>query len=203
MSDGLLDSSFWPIITADQWIALGTMLGGVAQFGLVVVGALAGREWVRQERYKGVRDIFETHQTETNRILNMLKQLYIPRDDLGAYMMAGHHTSVLHEFDSILRELHLCAIKMYLYDESLGDAIQQANMTLESYRSKYLMYLDEVKKSFNFVSSTTTRATDCDEILVMERELFTTESRLWESFVYKQIALQNVAKKLFWGRSRS
>lgn len=191
----------WPyFITAEQWAAFGAFWGGMAQFGLVVVGVLAGREWLRQERYRGVREIFETHQTGTNRILNMLKQLYIPRDDHGVYLMFGNHLNVLNEFDGILRELHFCAIRMYLYDDDLCDAMQQANITLEEYRRKYIKYHDLAQQLAVNWSSNAGSVPDVNELNVLEKEIFQVDTNLWFSFVYSQEFLLGVVKKKLWIR---
>ena len=50
----------WPyVITAEQWSAAGGMVGGLAQAGLVSVTMYVGRQWLRQKRYEGVKELIE------------------------------------------------------------------------------------------------------------------------------------------------
>lgn len=48
----------WPyVITAEQWSAAGDLWGGMAQVGLVSVTVYVGRQWLRQKRYEGVKEL--------------------------------------------------------------------------------------------------------------------------------------------------
>jgi hypothetical protein len=193
----------WPfIITAEQWSAAGTFWGGLAQVALVVVGALAGREWVRQERLKGVREIVEAHLTKTDSLLLALKMLRIPLGKQDLYGELSDRLNLLNTFDGILRELHFCAIRMYFYDKDLGDAMQHVNISLEAYRSQYMKYRDLVQKRIVLTPDSKISVPADAELVALDKELFTLESSLWESYIHEQIVLQRAAKKLLWGRAQ-
>lgn len=45
----------WPyFITAEQWAAMGGMLSGLAQVGVVIIGWYAGKQWFQQKRVEGL-----------------------------------------------------------------------------------------------------------------------------------------------------
>jgi hypothetical protein len=64
------------IITAEQWSAFGAFWGGMAQVGLVVVGVVAGRAWLRQKRFDGVRLLLEEYVLLHHEMQKSLAQLF-------------------------------------------------------------------------------------------------------------------------------
>lgn len=100
-------------ITSDQWVAAGTFWGGMAQIGLVVVGALAGWEWRRRERYRGVREIVEMQQQEYTKLLQSCRNLMISTENRGTATGISQATTALNAFDGILSNMYICMTRIF------------------------------------------------------------------------------------------
>jgi hypothetical protein len=109
----------WPVITAEQWIALGTMLGGIAQFGLLVLAVYSARQWVHQLRITGLRALVDEYMLVMHGIdvaVGRARSLFRSKEDAtSAYAVIAEKCVVLMGL----------ATRCAYYNAQLADAIQQ------------------------------------------------------------------------------
>ena len=185
-------------VSPEQWSAFGAFWGGLAQVALVVVGFLAGREWLRQERHRGVREIFDVHSACLNKLINVLHQLRMPRDETRKYVVYTEKNDVLNTFDGYLHELHFCVIRMYALDDAIADAMQQVNVVWEEYRNKFLEYRKMAQNNAVSEKGIIDQEMNRQALNSLDIEIFEVDTKLWIAFVEKQVRLQNLVKKMLW-----
>ena len=191
----------WPYdITADQWSAAGAFWGGMAQLGLVVVGAAASWEWRRRERFRGVQEIMEIQQQEYTKLLQSCRSLMVIPEHRGTANGILHANVAQSLFDGILINMHICMTRMYFYDNALSDEIQKVNAVFEIYRAKYLQYRKLSLKPVDNTSQEASAKFD-DEIRNIENELFSPDSALLNAIIQQQLSLLQRAKKLLWRKA--
>ena len=186
-------------ISADQWSAFGAFWGGIAQVGLVVIGAVAGWEWRRRERFRGIREIMEMQQQEYMKLLQSCRNLMVIPEHRGTANGILHANAAQSLFDGTLINMHACMTRMYFYDNDLSDEIQKVNTAFENYRSKYLEYRNlSLQEGQNVTQEASAKF---DELRDIEYELFSPDSALLNEIFQKQLSLLQRAKKLLWRKA--
>jgi hypothetical protein len=190
---------WWYVITAEQWSALGTMVGGVAQVGLVGVTGYVGRQWIRQKRYEGVKELIEefavihhemqkaaadlTHHTDTNNSANW-------RTTKDAALMA---------FDNQRIRLLYVAVRCQLYDDELSANVYKVNDFSNVFRMKYLEYRSIPIGEDSWSLGEEERATNDKNRRALAQVLFVPESELWTDYAQASKACYLRARVLMWG----
>lgn len=121
----------WPAITAEQWVALGTMLGGIAQFGLLVLAVYSARQWVHQLRITGLRALVDEYMLlrhEIDMAVGRARSLFRSKEDeTSAYATIAEKCVVLMGL----------ATRCAYYNALLADAIQQTGLHVQELLRAY------------------------------------------------------------------
>jgi hypothetical protein len=138
---------WWWVISAEQWSALGTMVGGIAQVGLVGVAVFTTREWVHQTRSSAIQSLV----TKYFEIIHVIFQKYALMQFLHGSRnkleksVRGPQSKLLSRKEEAVIDLDNqrlvllnIAIQCELYSEDLYSEMQKMNTHLQNYAEAYL-----------------------------------------------------------------
>jgi hypothetical protein len=191
----------WPVITGEQWIALGTMLGGIAQLCLVVVGLFAGREWLRQRRFDGVRLLLEEYVTLHHDMQKSLAQLQqLTSTGASGTFWEVRDTAVI-QLNAQRIQLLLLASRSRFYSDDLADGLNALNEQLKTYQHGYDQYrqipIGEAARALDFEDA---------KFYNSERKrlgllLFVPDSDWWIGFIHSNDTVMKRGRCLLWGKN--
>lgn len=190
----------WPyVITAEQWSALGSILGGVAQVVLVGVTVYVGLQWIRQKRYEGVKELIEEFAVihhEMQQSAARLTQLTGSSNGMSRWTMKD---AALMEFDTQRVKLLYVAVRCRLYDDELSANVYKVNDISRTFRAKYQEYRAIPIGEDSWSLSKEERSINDKNRKELAQVLFVPESELWTEYARASEACYLRARLLMWG----
>jgi hypothetical protein len=186
------------IITAEQWSAFGTFWGGMAQVGLVVVGVLAGREWLRQKRFDGVRLLLEEYVLLHHEMQKSLAQLSQRTSTGTTSTFEESRDTAMNVLDVQRIQLLSIVSRSQMYDDDLSDGFNAVNEQLKTYRQNYIQYrFLPIGESARELSPEDAQHND-NERRRLAMMLFVPDSDWWVEFARLNGRVMQQGRRLLW-----
>lgn len=187
----------FPIVTAEQWSALGSMLGGLAQMGLVVVGAFAGREWLRQERLKALHDVLKQYLKLEHK-LNIASAALLSLTNQGTNLpRESRKDDAMVQFDALRIHLVRNARRCRLYDDTLGDDFDVLANHLLQYSKNFI----EWQHTFPVGDAERISPEQHERQKILTLILFVLDSDWWLEYERLSDEIVRRGKKVLWDDS--